>query len=94
MERTLPAVTAETILATVEQARRSGTPGKFVLEWLEKFASKGQEELCGGIVELVDGFFEDAQGKIHCAAVVGIVLNSVMASIEAKELEELFQETA
>ena len=94
MERTLPVVTAETILANVEQARRSGTPGKFVLEWIEKLASKGQEEFCGSIVELIEGFFEDAKGKVHCAAVIGIVLNSVMASIEAKELEELFEETA
>ena len=95
MKAALPKIKAETILANVAQAKRSGNPGRFVLEWVEKFSSKGQEELCSSTVELIDAFYgdEDGLGKVHCATVVGILLNSILASIEAKELEKMFEET-
>tara|TARA_Y100000593_G_scaffold42867_1_gene82069 strand:+ start:313 stop:633 length:321 start_codon:yes stop_codon:yes gene_type:complete len=96
MEKSLPTIKASTILAHIQIARRAGTPGKFVLQWIEQLSSEGkQPELCASIVELIDGFFEDdAEGKVNCASVLGIILNSIIASVEAEKLEEMFEETA
>jgi hypothetical protein len=93
----LPTITIDGILSNIEQARRSGSPGKFVLDWIEKMDKKEhQSEFCAGVVDLIDGFYgdDDDIGKVHCATVVGVIMNSILAAIEAEELEEMFEESA
>ena len=92
---TLPKITAEGILSTLSQARRLGSPGDFVLDWIEKMnVEENQGELCVSIIDLIEGFYgeDDHSEKVHCAAVIGIVVNSILAAIEAKELEEMFKD--
>ena len=96
MTMTLPKITIEGILSTLSQAQRLGSPGDFVLDWEEKMNEENQGDLCEGVVSLVDGFYDDDDynEKVHCAAVVAIVVNSILAAIEAEELEKMFQESA
>ena len=92
---TLPEITAESILSNIEQAKRAGSPGEFVVEWLEKW-KKNQPQLCESVIYMIDGFYEDGDEieKVHCATVVGVIMNSILAAIEAEELEEMFQESS
>jgi len=94
---TLPKITIDGILSNIEQARRSGSPGEFVLDWIEKMnKQEHQSQFCAGLIDLIDGFFDDDDdiGKVHCATVVGVIMNSILAAIEAEELEEMFQESS
>ena len=92
----LPTVTADALKANSEiAARAEGGAGQFVTEWLENLITKeNQPMLAAFIVEMCDSFFEESKDKIKAVAVLGIVLNSIKATTEAKELEELFTETA
>ena len=92
---TLPQITAEGILSTLSQAQRLGSPGDFVLDWIEKMnVEENQGELCVTIIDLIEGFYgeDEYNEKVHCAAVIGIVVNSILAAMEAEELEEMFKD--
>ena len=94
---TLPKITSESILSNIEQARRSGSPGQFVVDWLEKWGfEENQPQLCESVIDMIDGFYEDGDEieKVPCATVVGVIMNSILAAIEAEELEEMFQESS
>ena len=92
----LPTVTAGALKANAEiAARAEGGAGQFVSEWIENLITKENQPMLGAfIVEMCDSFFEESQNKIKAVAVLGIVLNSIKATTEEKELQELFEETA
>ena len=53
---TLPKITAEGILSTLSQARRLGSPGDFVLDWIEKMNVEENQghpppRFCGGAAD-------------------------------------------
>ncbi len=91
----LPKITADSLKASAEiAATRGETACDFMSEWLDKIAvEQGQTALATFIVEMCDGFFEDAGTKVKAVVLLGVILNAVNACIEAKELEELFAET-
>tara|TARA_B110001454_G_C12404486_1_gene302378 strand:+ start:75 stop:353 length:279 start_codon:yes stop_codon:yes gene_type:complete len=89
----LPTVTANALKANAEIAARQETAGGFTTTWIEEMCEE-QPMMASFIVEMCDSFFEEAEHKVKCVCVAGIVVNAIKASIEAKELEELFTETA
>ena len=89
----LPTVTATALKANAEIAAREETAGGFTIQWIEGMC-ESQPMVASFVVEMCDSFFEESEHKIKCVCVVGIVVNAIKASIEAKELEELFTETA
>ena len=89
----LPTVTATALKANAEIASRQETAGGFTVHWIEKMCEE-QPMMASFIVEMCDGFFEESEHKVKCVCLLGVVVNAIKASIEAKELEELFEETA
>ena len=89
----LPTVTATALKANAEIASRQETAGGFTVQWIEEML-ENQPMLAEFVVQMCDGLFEEAENKVKCVCVLGIVVNAIRASLEAKELEELFQETA
>ena len=89
----LPTVTATALKANAEIAARQETAGGFTVHWIEKMCEE-QPMLASFVVEMCDGFFEEAENIVKCTCMVGVVVNAIKASIEAKELEEMFEETA
>ena len=89
----LPTVTATALKANAEIAAREETAGGFTVQWIGEMC-ESQPMMAAFVVEMCDSFFEESEHKIKCVCVLGIVVNAIKASIEAKELEELFTETA
>ena len=89
----LPTITANALKANAEIAARHEGTGGFTVQWIEKMCEE-QPLLASFVVEMCDGFFEESENKVKCVCMVGVVVNAIKASIEAKELEELFSETA
>ena len=89
----LTTITETALKANAEIAAREDTAGGFTVQWIEGMCEE-QPMMASFIVEMCDGFFEESEHKIKCVCVLGIVINSIKASLEAKELEELFAETA
>jgi len=92
----LPKITADSLKASAELAATRGDSAcDFMSQWLDKLAiEQGQVPLASFIVEMCDSFFEDAEIKVKAVVLMGVVLNAVNACVEAKEFEELFEETA
>lgn len=95
---TIPRLKFSTLAACLGKATQSD-PGDFIQGWVDTMAKEeDQVEFVSGITALVDEIHMDGDNmgttKLKSMTVCAIIYQCIKATIEGKELEEMFKETA
>ncbi len=91
----LPPVKISSITAALSKAEVTSHPGDFVVAWAkDMIENQGQGELVDVAYEMLGQLLEDPTDKLKALAVLAVCWNALRATVEGKELEELFQESA
>ena len=69
--------------------------GEMTTHLLAELAESGNAHLASTLVELMDGILgDDSRKKLMVSSVVLLMLKMVSTTIEAQEIEKMFEETA
>ena len=93
--KSLPKISEDCICAVVEKvALDVRNTGQMTTQLLTELVESGNEHLASTLVELMDGILgNDAPKKLMVSSVILLMLKMVSTTIEAQEIEKMFEET-
>jgi len=90
-----PPVKLTSISAALNKAEVTSDPGEFVTNWAKDMIdNQGQGELVSVAYELLAQLIDNPTDRMKSLAIFAVCWNALRATVEGKELEELFQESA
>ncbi len=94
--KSLPKVSEDCICAVVEKvALDADNTGEMTTRLLAELVESGNEQLGMTLIELMDGIFgNDAPKKLMVSSVILLMLKMISTTIEAQEMENMFEETS
>lgn len=93
--KSLPKISEDCICAVVEKMTLDVRDTKQITtQLLTELVESGNEHLASTLVELIDGVLgDDVSKKLMVSSVALLMLKMVSTTIEAQEIENMFEET-